>query len=178
MQQTEEISRWSVGEAFTEALMDAANAEATVTTAMEPVRRAMDEFYVSLCDEVRDRMADALNDEVRARTDKIIEALLQGDERLLGSFMAAGGYREPNIGWDGTFRSGYWVDVRRKIVEANEAILRNERIADLTAERDALSEELKKVRIDLAQKRGELAETKEALNWANVRAGAGTEDAR
>jgi hypothetical protein len=126
-----------------------------------------------LCDDIMDRMPDVLNDEVRCRTDKIIEALLQGDSRLLGSFMAAGGHRAPSIEWNGSFRSGYWVEVRRKITEANEAILRDERIADITAERNALSAELAQVRAAMAQMRGDLAEAKEALHWANVRGSAG-----
>lgn len=167
---SEEISRWSVGEKFHEALMDAATAEGVVTAALDPLRKAMDEVFVALCDNVADRIADALNDEVRGRVDRIIEAMLQGDAKLLGSFMAAGGHRKPNVEWNGTFRSGYWVEVRRKIVEANESLLRDERIADITVERDALSAELEKKSADAGRLRGELAEAKEALHWANVRA--------
>jgi hypothetical protein len=167
---SKEITRWNVGEAFHEALMGAASAsDSIVATAMEPVRNALDEMFSALCDDIMDRMPDVLNDEVRHRTDKIIEALLQGDSRLLGSFMAAGGHRAPSIEWNGRFRSGYWVEVRRKITEANEAILRDERISDVTAERDALIAELGKARAELLRTRGDLAEAKESLHWATVR---------
>lgn len=165
----EQITRWSVGEKFTEALTEAVEKRETVEKIMKPVGDAMEEAFASLCDEIRDRMADVLNDEVRARVDKIIDALLTGDERLLGTYIAVGGYREPNVGWDGSFRSGYWVEVRRKITEANERILTSERVADLTAERDALAEKLKEKASEAGRLRGELAEVKEALHWANVR---------
>lgn len=164
-----DISRWSLGEAFTEALQDAAS-EAAVAAAMTPVESAISGLFDGLRTEIMDRMPEAINDEVRYRTDKIIEALLQGDEKLLGSFMAAGGYRAPGIEWDGRFRSGYWVEVRRKITEANEAILRDERVADITAERNALAAELVDAKAALGRMRGELAEAKDALHWATVRA--------
>jgi hypothetical protein len=162
---TETISRWNVGEKFTEALTEAASSREVIKAAMTPVGKAMEEAFSALCDDIIDRMPDALSDELRYRTDKIIEALLAGDEKLLGSFMAAGGHREPHVDWDGTFRSGYWVEVRRRIVETNE------RIADLTAERDAIAAQLKAKTADLGRLRGELAETSEALHWAKVRLG-------
>lgn len=169
MSEPQEITRWNVGKQFEEALFEAAQSEDMISAAMKPVKAALDDLWDGFRSDIMDRLPGAISDEIRYRTDKIIEALLHGDEKLLGSYIAAGGYRQPDIGWDGRLRSGYWVDVRRKIVEANERVLEDERIADLTAERDALVAELVEAREALACTRTELAEAKDSLHWANVR---------
>lgn len=158
---SEEITRWGLGEKFTDALQEAFASEEVLGAAMKPLRDAADQVWDSLSADIADRMAGEISDEVRRRADAIVEALLRGDEALLRSFMAAYGHRNPDIAWDGTFRPGFWVKVRREIAEANERLLREQLVLDLTAERDALGAELVGARGQIRKLQQEIEEVRE-----------------
>lgn len=118
-----------------------------------------DEVMTDLEWKIKDDLAGWISDHIFQQYHRAVEAMLKGQEDAFKRAIGAENYtgRENlHVGWDGKVFEGGLLELRRKLAEVNENILKDELVLDLQAKNKAL--ELQTVtlsqRLDNINRRG------------------------
>jgi len=140
---------------------------------IERFRKDVQDLATGIMDDmewrIRDELAMQLTDQVRLMAERAVEAMLTGNENEMRRWLACD-KRGPDgdyLGWTGrsdgygTRKDGEWhpvihgrlfeqgaLELRKKVAQANEALLRDERIRDLEDQIKSLIAQVNKANLE------------------------------